>query len=92
MKKLLLTPAIVLIGCASSPDPGIIDEIIPDETLHIPSNVAEREEWDGSKGQFPPGRVIDYKGHGLGYTSHMQHYLHLQHIHGPACLCHLHRR
>ena len=46
MKKALAF-ALVMIGCASNP-PETIDE-------YIPENLVDREEWDGSKGQFPPG-------------------------------------
>ena len=69
MKTLILTSALVLTGCLSQ-YPQTIDE-------YIPEYVAERKEWDGSKGQFPPGRVIDYKGHGLGYNSHANHHRHI---------------
>ena len=72
MKKLALSFAILSIGCASQ-YPRTIDE-------YIPKNVADREEWDGSKGQFPPGRVIDYKGHGLGYDGHAQHHYHMNRV------------
>ena len=75
MKSIILASAILSIGCANLP------EIypIPSHTLHIPHNVADTEEpWDGSKGEFPPGRVLDYKGHGTGYhvdQFHRQYYL-----------------
>jgi hypothetical protein len=80
MKRIILTVpiAIALQGCTSSqPYPGIIDEIIP-------PNVASQKEWDGSKGEFPPGRsrVIDYKGHRLDYSGHAQHHYHMKEVHG----------
>ena len=67
MKIIILTSAILSIGCANLPD----SEIIPDHINPVPPNVADAEEpWDGSKGKFPPGRVIDYKGHGIGYNGY----------------------
>ena len=42
--KILITAAIVLTGCT----------IQYTESLD-PEDVAAREKWDGSKGQFPPG-------------------------------------
>ena len=90
MKYLLITPALALIGCASSNK--TIDELIdpfdgPEKTIHIPANVADSNgKWDGSKGKFPPGRVINYKGHGLGYDSHINHHRHMQSVHGHGGL------
>ena len=67
MKYLLITPTLVLIGCASYPNLDTIDEVIPP----IPANVADSNgKWDGSKGEFPPGRTINYNGHGLGYNGY----------------------
>ena len=81
----LASLALVLTGCTSSN--RTIDELIdpfdgPEPTIHIPANVASKE-YDGSKGKFPPGRVIDYKGHGVDYTNnngHINHHTH--HGHG----------
>ena len=62
MKSLILTCTILSIGCTSFPESN---------TIPIPPNVAVAEEpWDGSKGKFPPGRVLDYKGHGIGYNGY----------------------
>jgi hypothetical protein len=86
MKILTITAAVVLTGCATQ-YPRTIDEMIPGHNppavfppgIH---NITSREEWDGSKGEFPPGRVlksnrtIDYRGHGIGYSGHAQHHLH----------------
>lgn len=75
MKKILLALTLGT-GCLSQP-PRTIDE-------YIPENYADREEWDGSKGEFPPGRIlksnrtIDYSGHGLGYNGHAQHHYHMK--------------
>ena len=84
MKYTLIPITLVLIGCASSPNLDTIDEVVPEETIHIPGNVADSNgKWDGSKGQFPPGRVINYKGHGTDYTinnNHINHHTH--HGHG----------
>ena len=73
MKKLTIATAIVMTGCATQKFPETIDE-------YIPANVASREKWDGSKGEFPPGRVIDYKGHGLGYSGHANHHYHMREV------------
>ena len=84
--SMILTAAAIS-GCVSHN--RTIDEMInPDQTIHIPSNVASKK-WDGSKGEFPPGRninnqtlpprprkVINYQGHGIGYESHAQHHYH----------------
>ena len=72
MKQLLLIPAIALVGCASN---QYMDQSEPDQTIHIPHNIAVTPtEDDGSKGKFPPGRsnnrVINYNGHGLGYNDY----------------------
>ena len=79
MKLTLLITLLTITGCASNSQ--------LDETIHIPSNVAEKK-WDGSKGDFPPGRynnrVIDYKGHGTDYTTGNGHINH--HIHGHGGL------
>jgi len=81
MKQLLIIP-LVLTGCMSS-IPTIDELIDPDQTIHIPSNVAELapvpSPQDGKKGPFPPGRIINYKGHGLGYDSHITHHRHHNH-------------
>ena len=81
MKKLTIATAIVMTGCATQKFPETIDE-------YIPANVASREKWDGSKGKFPPGRynnrVIDYKGHGVDYTTGNGHIN--NHIHGHGGL------
>ena len=87
----MILTAAAISGCVSNK--RTIDEIIdpfdgPSETIHIPENVASKI-WDGSKGEFPPGRninnqtlptiprkVIDYQGHGIGYESHAQHHYH----------------
>lgn len=85
----MILTAAAISGCTSNN--RTIDEIIdpfdgPDQTIHIPENVASNK-WDGSKGEFPPGRinqtlptiprkVIDYQGHGIGYESHAQHHYH----------------
>ena len=50
-------------------------DTIPDNTLHIPHNVAEQiEPRDVPKKQLPPiksnSRTIDYNGHGLGYNGY----------------------
>ena len=80
MKYLAIVP-LFLTGCMSSHN--TIDELIPLETIHIPSNVANKND-DGSNGQFPPGRVINYKGHGVDYTTgngHISHHTHHYHTH-----------
>jgi hypothetical protein len=67
-------------------------EDIKEQTIHIPTNVADKKEWDGSKGEFPPGRilkntkVINYKGHGLNYDNHAKHHHHLNNVHGHGGL------
>jgi hypothetical protein len=71
MKYLLITPALVLTGCLTQYPNNIIDEVIPEDTTPIPANVADSNgKWDGSKGEFPPGRTINYNGHGLGYNGY----------------------
>ena len=86
--KLLLTIPLVLTGCMSSNK--TIDEFIPEKTLHIPANVAEKKgKEDGSKGKFPPGRTINYKGHGVDYTTgngHINHHIHKHTHHGHGGL------
>jgi|TARA_Y100000310_G_scaffold328616_1_gene397019 hypothetical protein len=69
MKKLALITTMVITGCASQHYPETIDEYIP--------HVTSKKEWDGSKGEFPPGRIINYKVHGLKYENHTQHHYHL---------------
>ena len=87
MKYLAFVP-LFLTGCLSSNN--TIDEIIPDNTIHIPANVADSNgKWDGSKGNFPPGRTINYKGHGIDYTTgngHINYHIHkhTHHGHGGA--------
>ena len=91
--KLLLTIPLVLTGCMSSNN--TIDELIdpfdgPEPTIHIPTNVADSNgKWDGSKGKFPPGRTINYKGHGVDYTTgngHINHHIHKHTHHGHGGL------
>ena len=85
MKYLAIVP-LFLTGCMSSHN--TIDELIPLETIHIPSNVANKND-DGSKGKFPPGRVINYKGHGVDYTTgngHINHHIHKHTHHGHGGL------
>jgi len=80
MKYLAIVP-LFLTGCMSSHN--TIDELIPLETIHIPSNVANKND-DGSKGKFPPGRTINYKGHGVEYTTgngHISKHTHYHHTH-----------
>ena len=80
MKKALAF-AIISTGCMSQEPHETIDEYIP-----TPFIFAGREEWDGAKGQFPPGRilksnrVIDYKGHGTGYSGHANHHYHMREV------------
>ena len=64
MKYTLLLTLLLTTGCVSNTSPH---------------NVAEREEDDGSKGEFPPGRsnnkIINYNGHGLSYNQfHRKYY------------------
>jgi len=73
IKPLTLTilTAATISGCATNT--RTIDEIVdpfdgPSPTIHIPANVATKE-YDGSKGKFPPGRTINYQGHGVEYTT-----------------------
>ena len=85
MKYLAIVP-LFLTGCMSSHN--TIDELIPLETIHIPSNVANKND-DGSKGKFPPGRTINYKGHGVDYTTgngHINHHIHKHTHHGHGGL------
>ena len=85
MKYLAIVP-LFLTGCMSSHN--TIDELIPLETIHIPSNVANKND-DGSKGKFPPGRTINYKGHGVDYTTgngHINHHIHQHSYHGHGGL------
>ena len=77
MKKVLAF-AIVSTGCMSQ-KPQTIDE-------YIPQNLVNNKEWDGSKGEFPPGRilksnrVINYRGHGTGYSGHANHHYHMREV------------
>ena len=93
MKYTLLLTLLASAGCMSNNN--TIDEIIdpfdgPNKTIHIPSNVAAtNKEWDGSKGKFPPGRIINYKGHGTEYTTgngHINHHIHQHSYHGHGGL------
>ena len=84
MKYLAIVP-LFLTGCMSSQNTNTIDELInPEPTIHIPHNVASQKDWDGSKGKFPPGRTINYKGHGVEYTTgngHISKHTHHYHTH-----------
>ena len=81
MNKVILTSALVLTGCINQrPD---FKPLAPEPLIR--ERLASQKEWDGSKGQFPPGRVIDYKGHGGDYTNdngHINHHRHHGHGHG----------
>ena len=93
MKYTLLLTLLASAGCISKNN--TIDEMIdpfdgPNKTIYIPSNVAStNKKWDGSKGKFPPGRIINYKGHGVDYTtgnSHINHHIHQHTHHGDGGL------
>ena len=47
MKKIALAFAILATGCMSQIPHETIDEYIPENLV--------KDEWDGSKGEFPPG-------------------------------------
>ena len=75
MKTTLLITLLTITGCVSQKPLETIDEYIP---IHV-----AKEKWDGSKGEFPPGRnrVINYRGHGVDYTidnGHINHHTHSQ--------------
>ena len=81
MKRIALAITIASTGCMSQKTYETIDE-------YIPENVASQKEWDGSKGQFPPGRIlnssriINYRGHGTGYSGHANHHYHMNQVRG----------
>jgi hypothetical protein len=80
--KKLCAIALLTTGCLT--EKGGVEQHL----LHVPDfhNTVKKEtpgeEWDGSKGKFPAGRVlrsdrvIDYRGHGTGYSGHANHHLH----------------
>lgn len=76
-KTILISSLLLSIGCVTENKGKIIDEIIPE--------VAKKSaKDDGSKGKFPPGRIINYKGHGVNYTTgngHINHHKHHNHYH-----------
>ena len=81
-KTIIATMGILFAGCEST---NYDFQDAPDHLLHTQDRLAATDK------VIPPKREIDYRGHGLGYGSHAQHYRHLHHVHGPACLCHLPR-
>ena len=76
MKKTLAL-AIVMAGCTSV-KPKF--EPLPPEPLikNVAVKAPETSPEELKKGPEPPGRVIDYKGHGLGYGSHAQQQYHIR--------------
>tara|TARA_R110002167_G_scaffold168878_1_gene366627 strand:- start:613 stop:888 length:276 start_codon:yes stop_codon:yes gene_type:complete len=82
--KTLALIALLTTGCLT--EKGGVEQHL----LHVPDfhNAVEKEtpgeEWDGTKGKFPAGRVlrsdrvIDYRGHGTGYSGHADHHHHNQ--------------
>ena len=80
MTKTLCIVGVALTGCMSSYDP----QPLPPEPL-IKRNLVEKtiklppEEL--KKGPSTPGRVINYKGHGLGYDGHANHHYHMRQTH-----------
>jgi hypothetical protein len=80
MKKLTIALGVAMTGCLSSEPQETIDEYIP---IHVVEKVLETCPEELKKGPEPgPGRVIDYKGHGTGYSGHAQHHYHMRQVHG----------
>ena len=97
MKKPVVILALIVTGCASSSvENDLLDlQPLPPEPL-IKKDLVEKSP-DTSpeelkKGPSTPGRVINYRGHGLGYGSHAQYHYHIRDVHGPACPCCFGRR
>ena len=92
-KLIVLLSGTLVLGCTSTETENkyeLQDLLLTDERYAESPPTVEPE--DLKKGPEQVGRVIEYRGHGLGYGAHAQHYRHLHHVHGPACLCHLHPR
>lgn len=79
MKKLTIALGVVMTGCLSSKPQETIDEYVP---RYLVEKVPETSPEELKKGPSTPGRVIDYKGHGLGYSGHAQHHYHMRQVHG----------
>ena len=79
IRTIIATSGILLVGCTSTEYDDFQDA--PDHLLFTQEKYATIDEIiapeDLKKGPFPPGRVIDYKGHGLGYQGHADHHRHL---------------
>ena len=84
MKKITLIIGVSLTGCISQqptmpdfkplPPEPLIKRNLVEKTIELPPEELK-------KGPESPGRVIDYKGHGLGYSGHANHHYHMRHTH-----------
>ena len=83
MKKTALALTLVVTGCTAldednvEPLPVIPNNYFPQFLPNLAEKVPETSSEELKKGPEAPGRVIDYKGHGLGYDSHARHHHHM---------------